>query len=111
LESRTVQAEALDPVLKAFSEEPGREKVKRTLFKAGHEDGRRYGRRMAERSGSATLKDLVEEVRSWGPGWGLEAPIRLPDGFQGSAGFSNLTDALVRRGDADAEAGQITGGA
>jgi membrane dipeptidase len=39
-----------------------------------------------------------------------EYPIRLPEGFQTSAGFPNLTDALVKRGYADADVRKIMGG-
>jgi hypothetical protein len=111
LERRTIEAEALEPVLKAFIEEPGREKIKRTLFKAGHETRVGTAGRWPSDRDRPPSGILSRRFRSRGPGMGLEAPIRLPDGFQGSADFLNLTDALVRRGDADAGAGQITGGA
>ncbi len=75
LEKRTIEAEALEPVLKAFIEELGREKVKRILFKASYEGARRYGRELAGFLGSPTLEDLAKEVRSWGGGGALEEKI------------------------------------
>lgn len=45
-----------------------------------------------------------------GAGMELEYPLRLPKGFQTSADFPNLTEALVKRGYADADVQKIMGG-
>ena len=75
LEKRTVEAEALAPVLKAFVAELGPEKVKRILYKASYEGSRRYGRELAEKLGSATIEALAAEVKTWGAGGALEEEI------------------------------------
>ncbi len=75
LEKRIIVAEALAPVMKAFIEELGFEKVRDTLAKANREASRQYGRELATTLGSATIADLVRELRAWGTDDALEEEI------------------------------------
>ncbi len=75
LEKRVIVAEALAPVMKAFINELGIEKVRDTLAKANINASRQYGRELANTLGSATIADLVRESRNRGTDDALEEDI------------------------------------
>jgi len=68
LEKRTIVAEELAPVLKAFARELGFGKVRETLAEANINSSRKFGRELSDKLGSATITDFVRELKSWSAG-------------------------------------------
>jgi hypothetical protein len=75
LEKRTIVAEELAPVLEAFTRELGIEKVRETLSEANINASRKFGCELADKIGSATIADLIRELKSWGTGGALEEEV------------------------------------
>lgn len=75
LEKRTIVAEELAPVLKAFTRELDFEKVRETLSEANINVSRKFGRELAEKLGSATIADFIRELKNWSAGGALEEEV------------------------------------
>ncbi len=74
-EKRIIAAEALAPVLKAFIDALGFEKVRDTLARVNRDAARQDGCQLARKLGSATLADFFHESRNWGAGGALEEEV------------------------------------
>lgn len=75
LKKRIIEARGLAPVLRAFSDELGEERVKEILVRVHMATARGYGRDLARILGSATIPDLARESENWSAEGALEEEV------------------------------------
>jgi hypothetical protein len=75
LERRIIEARALAPVLRTFSDELGEERVKEILVRVHMAAAREYGRDLARNQGSAAIADLARESENWSVEGALEEEV------------------------------------
>jgi hypothetical protein len=75
LERRILEAQAVAPVIRAFTEVVGIDTAKEVLQRVNEDLGRESGCQMARGPGNDSLTALAEEMVTWGEDGSLEGEI------------------------------------
>ncbi|HCU80948.1 MAG TPA: hypothetical protein DGN60_07265 [Chloroflexi bacterium] len=75
LERRTLEAQAIAPIIRAFTEVVGIDTAKEVLQKVNKDLGRESGCQLTTTSGNDSLMALAEEIATWSEDGSLEVEI------------------------------------
>ena len=83
LEKRAIEARAVAPLLDAMAQRIGREEALALLVQVNQNEARERGRALAETLGRNGIRELVDDVATWGRGgeWQMEVLAQTETAF------------------------------